>query len=74
MIGPNTKPVYKHLKTSVTLGNTFSNYYIQLSRGTKVRVIAKEKAGVLKVKYSDIDTDMRCGVSLEFYIEESVLE
>lgn len=74
MIGPNTQAVYKHLKTSITLGNTFSNYYIQLSKGTKVRVIAKEKAGILKVRYSDIDIDMRCGISIEFYIEESVLE
>lgn len=74
MIGPNTQAVYKHLKTSITLGNTFSNYYIQLSKGTKVRIIAKEKAGILKVRYSDIDIDMRCGVSIEFYIKESVLE
>lgn len=74
MIRPNTQAVYKHLKTSITLGNTFSNYYIQLSKGTKVRVIAKEKAGVLKVRYSDIDIDMRCGVSIDFYIEEVVLE
>ena len=74
MIGQNTQAVYKHLKTSITLGNTFSNYYIQLSKGTKVRVIAKAKAGILKVRYSNMDTDIRCGVSIEFYIDESVLE
>lgn len=74
MIGPNTQAVYKYLKTSITLGNTFSNYYIQLSKGTKVRVIAKAKAGILKVRYSNMDTDIRCGVSIEFYIDESVLE
>lgn len=74
MIGPNTQAVYKYLKTSITLGNTFSNYYIQLSKGTKVRVIAKAKAGVCKVRYSDIDVNMRCGVSIDFYIEECVLE
>lgn len=66
--------IYKHLNTRVNLGNSFSNYYIQLSRGTKVKIIAKAKAGVCKVRYSDIDIDMRCGVSIEFYIEEIALE
>ena len=66
--------IYKHLNTRVNIGNSFSDYYIQLSKGTKVEIIAKAKAGVCKVRYSDIDTDSRCGVSIDFYIEEVVLE